>query len=564
MLTSLWHALWPLLNALGIVALVWALYAVAAVQLYGDMSDRSQLGLFGSFTSALGTLFQVASGDSWVNGVVRLVHKELITSEDPSDRALASSVWPFFVSYYFVSSIVLFNIIVAILLDEFINATAADKFDRRATTMSTDMALDWVLTVLSGFSTPRELHRSIQTLFKLFDNEDENFISFINLRDGLERIRPSQEGTHKLTREDWETITENGRLCDARGHLDLSGFEVMLRRQLCIFSLRRAATSVKDSEPGMQSALTLLKVILLIVEAQQEEFEDEQLEKLGPGALKKEPSIRLHDDDSNQISSTHDHAHTFSKRKGQSQNNSLDFVPSPSIRVAADPQRSASLFLKGNQGGGGGGGKGGKEEDVGAGAKGEGGDGGRSEGKEGMDGLHLNFLCMVSDVDVDGMEMGGGEKNVMESGGGYYTDSDVEEKMNGIEWGGGREGGEREGKDCGYVAREATRKQFIKRGGGEYVQRTSSGRGEGGGGGGREFYGRQSSFSQRNVWVGLKKDVKTSRELSELLEREAGRDRLLAELVERDRERDRRDAATNERLQQVFARIDRMSVSCEA
>jgi len=54
-----------------------------------------------------------------------------------------------------------------------------------------------------------------------------------------------------LTREDWETITENGRLCDARGHLDLSGLEVMLRRQLCIFSLRRAATSVKDSEPGM-------------------------------------------------------------------------------------------------------------------------------------------------------------------------------------------------------------------------------------------------------------------------------------------------------------------------
>jgi hypothetical protein len=156
----------------------------------------------------------------------------------------------------------------------------------------------------------------------------------------------------------------------------------------------------------MQSALTLLKVILLIVEAQQEEFEDEQLEKLGPGALKKEPSIRLHDDDSNQISSTHDQAHTFSKRKGQSQNNSLDFVPSPSIRVAADPQRSASLFLKGNQGGGGGGGKGGTEEDVGAGAKGEGGDGGRSEGKEGMDGLHLNFICMVSDVDVDGMEMG--------------------------------------------------------------------------------------------------------------------------------------------------------------
>ena len=39
---------------------------------------------------------------------------------------------------------------------------------------------------------------------------------------------------------------------------------------------------------------------------------------------------------------------------------------------------------------------------------------------------------------------------------------------------------------------------------------------------------------------------------------------LLAELVEKHLERDRRDAATNERLQQVFARIDRMSVSYEA
>ncbi len=156
-------------------------------------------------------------------------------------------------SYYFVSSIVLFNIIVAILLDEFINATAADKFDRRATTMSTDMALDWVLTVLSGFSTPRELHRSIQTLFTLFDNEDENFISFINLGDGLERIRPSQEGTHKLTREDWETITENGRLCDARGHLDLSGLEVMLRRQLCILCIRNIFRVMSNLRPSISN-----------------------------------------------------------------------------------------------------------------------------------------------------------------------------------------------------------------------------------------------------------------------------------------------------------------------
>ncbi len=39
---------------------------------------------------------------------------------------------------------------------------------------------------------------------------------------------------------------------------------------------------------------------------------------------------------------------------------------------------------------------------------------------------------------------------------------------------------------------------------------------------------------------------------------------LLAELVEKHLERDRRDAATNERLQQVLALFDRMSVRGEA
>ena len=62
------------------------------------------------------------------------------------------------------------------------------------------------------------------------------------LQEGLERIRPNGTSHHiELTRDDWEHITENGRLCDEHEHMDLDGFQVMIRRQLCIFSLRRAA-----------------------------------------------------------------------------------------------------------------------------------------------------------------------------------------------------------------------------------------------------------------------------------------------------------------------------------
>ena len=286
---SLINSAAPLFNALCIVSLVWGLYAVAAVQLYGGVSERLKLGFFATFSESCMTLFQVASGDAWIMTVVRPLVHELQYSDDESEKSLAGSVWPFFVSYYFVSSIVLFNIIVAILLDEFINATATDKFQRRETGAHLDMALDWVLVILAGFSTPGELKRSIQTLFKLFDNEDQDCISFCKLQEGLERIRPHGVSHHiELTRDDWEHITENGHLCDEHDCMDLDGFQVMIRRQLCIFSLRRAATSVKDSEPAVASALMLLKMLLMLVEGDKEEAEDHQVQELGSAGLKKQ------------------------------------------------------------------------------------------------------------------------------------------------------------------------------------------------------------------------------------------------------------------------------------
>ena len=54
--------------------------------------------------------------------IVRPLVDVLLVSQVDSEQSLAWTVWPFFVSYYFLSSIVLFNIIVAILLDEFISA----------------------------------------------------------------------------------------------------------------------------------------------------------------------------------------------------------------------------------------------------------------------------------------------------------------------------------------------------------------------------------------------------------------------------------------------------------
>ena len=61
---SLKNALLPLFNAFCLLALIWGLYAVAAVQLYSPISMSSGLKYFDKFSVAAGTLFQVAAGDT--------------------------------------------------------------------------------------------------------------------------------------------------------------------------------------------------------------------------------------------------------------------------------------------------------------------------------------------------------------------------------------------------------------------------------------------------------------------------------------------------------------------
>merc|ERR1719359_2708411 len=78
--------------------------------------------LFGNFTKAMLTLFQVMTFDSWVSGVTRPV-------------CLYYNSWgtPFyFISYMFVSGIIMTNVVVAILLEKFMDASAELEAERNA------------------------------------------------------------------------------------------------------------------------------------------------------------------------------------------------------------------------------------------------------------------------------------------------------------------------------------------------------------------------------------------------------------------------------------------------
>jgi voltage-gated sodium channel len=112
--SSISGAVLPIANTFFVILMVSGLYSVLCVMLFQD-SDPT---LFGKWSLALFTLFQVSSGDGWVQTVVR----PMMRDDDGSVKdGIGDQLFPvlFFISYYLIISIVLFNIVVAILLDEF-------------------------------------------------------------------------------------------------------------------------------------------------------------------------------------------------------------------------------------------------------------------------------------------------------------------------------------------------------------------------------------------------------------------------------------------------------------
>ena len=73
---------------------------------------------FSDLATSLFTMFQVMTGDSWASSVSR----SMFDDEGKTDHAVAL----FFVTYLFLASIVLLNVVVAVLLDEVLRRAARD------------------------------------------------------------------------------------------------------------------------------------------------------------------------------------------------------------------------------------------------------------------------------------------------------------------------------------------------------------------------------------------------------------------------------------------------------
>lgn len=257
---ALLSAVVPVLNSFVVLLIVTCIYAVLATELLRKRSHE----FFGTFSSSLFSMFQIATGDAWASQIGR----QLVDDDGLMDA------WAvlFLVSYVLIVGLVLINIVIAVLLDEFLSTVEtekqlhADDQHRRARQKMgiVKSPLDPLLESLCSFYTNDDLSQRIRDLFEMLDADESNSLSCEELNYGLRKLK-FKPPIH-LTMDDYEVITEGHMLCNNLGELDAESFELMVRCQLRQFVQMQASAAMISADPVERSLLYVMKQIALSVE----------------------------------------------------------------------------------------------------------------------------------------------------------------------------------------------------------------------------------------------------------------------------------------------------------
>jgi voltage-gated sodium channel len=110
LITSVSKAVLPVCNAFLILFIIAAIYAILGTNFFGEQSPE----FFLNFKTSLFTMFQVLSGDGWSDLARSLFARD--ETDTSGIRKTDNSVAFFFVSYMLINSIMLLNVVVAVLL----------------------------------------------------------------------------------------------------------------------------------------------------------------------------------------------------------------------------------------------------------------------------------------------------------------------------------------------------------------------------------------------------------------------------------------------------------------
>ena len=170
-----------------------------------------------------------------------------------------------------IVGIILFNIIVAVLLEGFLGAIQRaereeNRQQEREAMQRAAGPLDPLLASLANFSSPTHLDSQIRLLFQLMDVDDSGSLSFHEMQEGMESLPLSPNVI--LSIEDWDSLTIGGEALDENQCMTAEAFQTAIRWQLMLYGQRLLAQRMSQaiqSDSDDPTTIFAMKICLMNV-----------------------------------------------------------------------------------------------------------------------------------------------------------------------------------------------------------------------------------------------------------------------------------------------------------
>ena len=209
MIDALSSAVLPVLNAFVLLSLVSSIYAILGTDLFQHLEPE----YFGDFLTSLFTFVECAT-ESWAVAARLVMH-------NPESNFSPHVVAFIFISYVLVVGVVLINVVVAVLLDEFLRSIQRYKEEEQAikdnlVRHAVDSKLgnlvhgpiDPLLRGLMDFQSEQELHALILKLYVRIDIDESGTVTREEINQGLKKVDRSLH----ITEEEFVYMLQQAKL----------------------------------------------------------------------------------------------------------------------------------------------------------------------------------------------------------------------------------------------------------------------------------------------------------------------------------------------------------------
>jgi hypothetical protein len=273
----------PMSMAFMILLVVTLVYSILGVYLFGARSPV----YFNDLKSALLAMMRVSTGDySLIYELFDVSHfdkngnpciegrRKSAGGSDTGDDSQAfcgivitdPAIAFFFVTYILMANVLLLNVVVAVLLDEFLANVEREKgaADREVEALLAKQrvtgVLDPVTSNLTSFQNLEDLSRKIDNIFNQLDSDGGGELSFEEFKAGLKGI-PGIAKIH-MTADDFDIITEKGKHLGEQGTFNLEQFHRMMDTELNLYIFRGLCNVLKESSNvEFKTIVLMLKMI---------------------------------------------------------------------------------------------------------------------------------------------------------------------------------------------------------------------------------------------------------------------------------------------------------------